>query len=181
MSLSFGVLHPLEEYDIVKWVRANTLERLSLAKPRQAASQPITVWKDRQDAEEKLKSYLFDFPCKTLFANMIDGACPDLFLSHCDVPPRSDGQWQEQSRSSRHRRYSQVRQRPLAVSILNPSSRRALIIDCEELMKANSDSMLVSSLAAQTGYWPIFTFMNSMNTLIDLASVGMIGQKGDSF
>ncbi|KAI0306739.1 RNA12 protein-domain-containing protein [Multifurca ochricompacta] len=28
-----------------------------------------------------------------------------------------------------------------------------------------------------TGYWPVFTFLNSMSNLVDLASVGVIGQK----
>ena len=37
---------------------------------------------------------------------------------------------------------------------------------------------MIGTLAKQTGYWPIFTFLNSMSNLIDLASVGMIGQKG---
>jgi len=40
------------------------------------------------------------------------------------------------------------------------------------------DSKMVATLAQQTGYWPVFTFFNSMGNLIDLASVGLIGQKG---
>src|ERR1700759_5242223 len=61
-----------------------------------------------------------------------------------------------------------------------PSCRKALIIDCGELQKASSDTALLAGLAQQTGYWPVFTFLNSMNNLIDLASVGLIGQKGIS-
>jgi hypothetical protein len=53
-----------------------------------------------------------------------------------------------------------------------------LIIDCAELLRANSDTRLIEALSRQTGYWPVFTFLNSMNNLIDLASVGLIGQKG---
>jgi len=53
-----------------------------------------------------------------------------------------------------------------------------LIIDCAELQRTNSDTHLVDALSRQTGYWPVFTFLNSMNNLIDLASVGIIGQKG---
>lgn len=56
--------------------------------------------------------------------------------------------------------------------------RKALIIDIDALASAGSDAALVSALAAQTGYWPVFTFLNSTNNLIDLASVGLIGQKG---
>lgn len=37
---------------------------------------------------------------------------------------------------------------------------------------------MLQSLARQTGYWPVFPFVNSLNNLIDIASVGLIGQKG---
>ena len=53
-----------------------------------------------------------------------------------------------------------------------------LIIDCAELQRANSDTRLIDALSKQTGYWPVFTFLDSMNNVIDLASVGLIGQKG---
>ena len=53
-----------------------------------------------------------------------------------------------------------------------------MIIDVAALGNAVSDAALVSGLAEQTGYWPVFSFLNSMNNLIDLASVGLIGQKG---
>ena len=58
--------------------------------------------------------------------------------------------------------------------------RKALIIDIDGLASATSDAALVSALAAQTGYWPVFSFLNSTNNLIDLASVELIGQKGAS-
>lgn len=56
--------------------------------------------------------------------------------------------------------------------------RKALVIDVSELLKANSEVKLVSGLAQQTGYWPVFSFANSLNNLIDMASQGLIGQKG---
>ena len=59
-------------------------------------------------------------------------------------------------------------------------SRKRLIIDCRELHSTTSDSQLLSALATQTGYWPIFTLFNSMGGLIDLAVVSLIGQKGTS-
>ncbi|KAH9981472.1 RNA12 protein-domain-containing protein [Lactifluus volemus] len=52
-----------------------------------------------------------------------------------------------------------------------------LIIDCTELVRTNSDTHLIRALSRQTGYWPVFTFLNSMSNLIDVASVGLIGQK----
>ena len=61
---------------------------------------------------------------------------------------------------------------------LTLSLSSTLVIDYSELLHATSDARLVTSLAKQTGYWPVFTFLGSMNHLIDLASVGLIGQKG---
>ena len=55
-----------------------------------------------------------------------------------------------------------------------------MVIDVAELSKATSDMALVTKLANQTGYWPVFSFLNSVNNMIDLASVGLIGQKGTS-
>lgn len=39
------------------------------------------------------------------------------------------------------------------------------------------DTALVSALASETGYWPVFGWLNSMNSMIDLAAVGLIGSK----
>jgi len=63
-------------------------------------------------------------------------------------------------------------------AIVQNSGRNTLVIDCRKLNNASSDAALVGSLAAQTGYWPVFNFVNSMGNLIDLASVGLMGQKG---
>ncbi|KIJ60595.1 hypothetical protein HYDPIDRAFT_32020 [Hydnomerulius pinastri MD-312] len=62
-------------------------------------------------------------------------------------------------------------------AVIQESDRKALVIDCAELNKATSDSRLVAALAQQTGYRPIFTFLNSFNSMIDMASMGVIGQK----
>ncbi|KAI9466031.1 RNA12 protein-domain-containing protein [Lactarius psammicola] len=60
--------------------------------------------------------------------------------------------------------------------ILQDKNRPVLVIDCAELQRADSDMRLLDTLSKQTGYWPVFTFLKSMNHLIDLASVGLIGQ-----
>ena len=61
--------------------------------------------------------------------------------------------------------------------VLGKENKPTLIIDCAEIGKAKNDGALVSALADQTGYWPVFSFLSSLNGLIDLASVGLIGQK----
>ncbi|TFK55018.1 hypothetical protein OE88DRAFT_1779208 [Heliocybe sulcata] len=65
----------------------------------------------------------------------------------------------------------------MLTKILQETGRKAIVIDCGQLFKANSDPTLLASLADQTGYWPIFTFMNSVNNMVDMASVGLMGQK----
>ncbi|KDQ60596.1 hypothetical protein JAAARDRAFT_67035 [Jaapia argillacea MUCL 33604] len=65
----------------------------------------------------------------------------------------------------------------LLARVTKATQRNFLVIDCTPLIKASSDAAAVSALADQTGYWPVFTFTNSINTMIDMASVGLIGQK----
>ncbi|KAL8283768.1 hypothetical protein RQP46_005200 [Phenoliferia psychrophenolica] len=57
-------------------------------------------------------------------------------------------------------------------------SPNVLTIDCAAICKnARTDTKLVSELASAVGYWPQFVLAASLNQLIDLASVGLIGQK----
>jgi len=62
--------------------------------------------------------------------------------------------------------------------ILKTENRTTLFLDCAPLLDATSDQSIIDKLAKETGYWPVFSFVSSMNSLIDLASVGLIGQKG---
>ncbi|GAA5828532.1 hypothetical protein JCM11251_000838 [Rhodosporidiobolus azoricus] len=56
--------------------------------------------------------------------------------------------------------------------------KNILTIDCDALLKnARSDTKLLTALADATGYWPQFVLASSLNNLIDLASMGLIGQK----
>lgn len=53
-----------------------------------------------------------------------------------------------------------------------------LIIDCEAIAaNSKTDAGLVTSLSNETGYWPVFSWVNSISNLIDLAAVGLIGSK----
>ncbi|GJJ12482.1 hypothetical protein Clacol_006724 [Clathrus columnatus] len=62
-------------------------------------------------------------------------------------------------------------------SVLEKTPRHLVIIDCSKIYDATSDAGMVKSLARQTGYRPIFTFLDSFKNVIDIASVGLIGQK----
>ncbi|KAJ7090200.1 RNA12 protein-domain-containing protein [Mycena belliarum] len=67
----------------------------------------------------------------------------------------------------------------LLEAVLKDAGRNVLTIDCRALQNAASDTQLITVLAGQVGYWPVFSFLNSINHLIDLASVGLIGQKAN--
>ncbi|KAJ5584138.1 uncharacterized protein N7459_003938 [Penicillium hispanicum] len=55
--------------------------------------------------------------------------------------------------------------------------RYKIVIDCKQIQDARGDTAKISRAAAQVGYRPIFSWMNSISSLIDLAAQGMIGTK----
>ncbi|KAG8763513.1 mitochondrial escape protein 2 [Ceratobasidium sp. 428] len=65
----------------------------------------------------------------------------------------------------------------LVASVMKEEDRPTITIDCAKIMNAASDSATIQELAKQTGYRPYFSFLSSMNNMIDLASMGLIGQK----
>lgn len=52
-----------------------------------------------------------------------------------------------------------------------------VVIDCKQIQEARGDTAKISRAAAQVGYRPIFSWMNSISSLIDMAAQGMIGTK----
>jgi hypothetical protein len=52
-----------------------------------------------------------------------------------------------------------------------------LIIDCKPIQEAHGDSATICACAAEVGYRPVFSWMNSISSLIDLAAQGTIGTK----
>jgi hypothetical protein len=52
-----------------------------------------------------------------------------------------------------------------------------LVIDCKPIAEARGDSATINSIAAEVGYRPVFSWMNSFSSLIDLAAQGTIGVK----
>jgi hypothetical protein len=59
-----------------------------------------------------------------------------------------------------------------------PNLRPTITIDCAAIYNANSDAAVLRQMAAQTGYFPIFSGLAWVSSMIDLASIGLIGQKG---
>ncbi|KAB8241422.1 mitochondrial escape protein 2 [Aspergillus flavus] len=52
-----------------------------------------------------------------------------------------------------------------------------VVIDCKQIQDARGDTAKIARAAGQVGYRPVFSWMNSISSFIDLAAQGMIGTK----
>lgn len=52
-----------------------------------------------------------------------------------------------------------------------------LIIDCKPIQEARGDSATITAAAAAVGYTPVFSWMNSISGMIDMAAQGATGVK----
>lgn len=52
-----------------------------------------------------------------------------------------------------------------------------VVIDCKQIQDARGDTAKIASAAQQVGYRPVFSWMNSISSFVDLASQGIIGTK----
>lgn len=66
--------------------------------------------------------------------------------------------------------------RELVVNDVLKDRKNVFVLDCESLVDSRSDAGTISNLATQFGYRPIFSWMNSISSLVDLAAQGMTGQ-----
>jgi RNA12 protein/RNA recognition motif. (a.k.a. RRM, RBD, or RNP domain) len=55
--------------------------------------------------------------------------------------------------------------------------RHKLLIDCKPIQEARGDSATIKAAASEVGYKPVFSWLNSISSLIDLAAQGTIGTK----
>lgn len=53
----------------------------------------------------------------------------------------------------------------------------SLVVDCKPIQEARGDAATISAAAAQVGYRPVFSSLNNISGLIDLAAQGMTGVK----
>ncbi|KAF2478582.1 RNA12 protein-domain-containing protein [Neohortaea acidophila] len=56
-------------------------------------------------------------------------------------------------------------------------ARKLLVIDCKPVQEARGDAATIAAAAAQVGYRPVFSWINNISGLIDLAAQGMTGIK----
>ncbi|KIX94117.1 uncharacterized protein Z520_10143 [Fonsecaea multimorphosa CBS 102226] len=52
-----------------------------------------------------------------------------------------------------------------------------LVIDCKKIQEARGDSNTIAAAAAEVGYRPVFSWMNSISSMVDLAATATIGTK----
>ena len=67
--------------------------------------------------------------------------------------------------------------RDLVVAQALKSRRNKLIIDCKRIQDARGDTATINAAADAVGYWPVFSWMNSMSGMIDLVAQGATGVK----
>ena len=66
------------------------------------------------------------------------------------------------------------------MQLVNQSLRQEphkLVIDCKKIQEARGDSKTINAAANEVGYRPVFSWMNSISSMIDLAAMGTIGTK----
>jgi len=67
--------------------------------------------------------------------------------------------------------------RELVVDQALKDRKNKLILDCKPIQEARGDSGTINATAAEVGYRPVFSWMNSISGLIDLAAQGATGVK----
>jgi len=67
--------------------------------------------------------------------------------------------------------------RELVVNQALKNVKNVLVIDCKPIQEARSDSATIDAAAQEVGYRPVFSWMNSISGLIDLAAQGATGMK----
>ena len=65
--------------------------------------------------------------------------------------------------------------RELVLDHVLPKRKNLLIIDCEPITEAHGDTNTIAAAAQQVGYRPVFSWMNTITSLADLAAQGTIG------
>lgn len=56
-------------------------------------------------------------------------------------------------------------------------NKKVLVVECDKLGKSRSDNNLIDTAATQLGYFPVFTWTNTVSRFVDLGVQGLTGQK----
>lgn len=64
-----------------------------------------------------------------------------------------------------------------SINMEDAPTKNTLEIDCTALVNARSDNLFLKTTAGQVGYFPLFTWTNSITQFVDLGLQGLTGQK----
>jgi hypothetical protein len=67
--------------------------------------------------------------------------------------------------------------RELVMEQVLKGRRDVLVVDCRQVMEARGEARIISKLASQVGYRPVFSWANSLSSMADLAIQGTTGVK----
>ncbi|KAF2463647.1 uncharacterized protein BDR25DRAFT_329606 [Lindgomyces ingoldianus] len=67
--------------------------------------------------------------------------------------------------------------RELVIDQALKHKKHTVIIDCKPIQEARGDSATINAAAAEVGYRPVFSWMNSISGMIDMAAQGATGVK----
>lgn len=67
--------------------------------------------------------------------------------------------------------------RELVIDQALKDKKNTLVIDCKPIQEARGDSATINAMAMEVGYRPVFSWMNSISGLLDLAAQGAAGIK----
>jgi hypothetical protein len=67
------------------------------------------------------------------------------------------------------------RKREMVIDSVLGGRKNVLVIDCELINEAHGDSETIITAANQVGYRPVFSFLNTISSFLDLAAQGAIG------
>lgn len=65
--------------------------------------------------------------------------------------------------------------RDFVVNTVLKGRKNVLVIDCEPIDEAHGDSATIAAAAGQVGYRPVFSWLNTISSLLDLAAQGTLG------
>jgi len=57
------------------------------------------------------------------------------------------------------------------------AAHKVLVVDCKPVAEARGDASTIAAAASQVGFWPVFSWINNVSGLIDLAAQGLTGVK----
>lgn len=140
----------INDNKVYKWLRSQLMRANDLLSFRhQKVDDPglAAIWEDRKDAIEQIRAWLIE--------------TADTFI--VIQGPRGSGKKElvlDQALKDR-------------ISTHNPP----LVIDCKPMQEARGDSATIAAAANEVGYRPVFSWMNSISSLVDLAAQGTIGTK----